>query len=251
MEPELPACGPFPVGDLLGMGVAVAILLKSQEKGRYAASQQFEKLRKLRAAFSNSYMASVEGVSSLRTVGAERAKHHLTHSPTQSQWFERFSQGRVRRMGQEVHQDWANPLPAMHALMRILDREWMEAQGKMLQEQIASLGASALIAFCRSFWGSEVFLTNLNGLPRHFKELEEAQSLKRDHIVIPLLGHFKGEQNSRFYLAPLASKTSSGLKVKVWVMRLLEVREQGTLGDQPSAMKKEKFLDCIGTNPAL
>ncbi len=80
-----------------------------------------------------------------------------------------------------------------------------------------------MIAFCGSFRGSEVFLTDLHGLR---KCLEDTKRLHRDHIAIPLLGRFKGEQNTRYHLAPLATKTKSGLKVQRWVERLIEVREK-------------------------
>lgn len=224
LPPQLPALGPYPVRDSLGLGVAVAMLLKSLEPGRYNASyQQFETVRKLRAAYSNIYMASHEGVSSLRTVGGDRIKHHLTHSPTQSLWFERFAQGCVRRMGQDVRQDWAIPLSAMHGLMKALEEEWAGAAEETIQEQIASLGAFSVITFCGSFRGPEVFLTDLHGLRKY---LEETKALGRDHVIIPLLGRFKGEQNSRYHLAPLASITDSGLRVQVWVERLVTVREK-------------------------
>lgn len=156
-------------------------------------------------------------------MGGDKAKHQLTHSTTQSQWFERFSQGCVWRMGQEVRQDWAIPLPVLHGLMEILEEEWGRATGYWDQEQVASLGAYALIAFCGSFRGSEVFLTDLHGLR---KGMEDTKTFGRDHVVIPLLGRFKGEQNSRYHLSPLAAKTSSGLQVQVWIERLIEVRER-------------------------
>jgi hypothetical protein len=70
------------------MGGAVAILMKLLEPGKYHSHyQQFQTVRKLRAGFSNIYMASVDGVYSLQTVRENKAKHHLTHSPTQSKWF--------------------------------------------------------------------------------------------------------------------------------------------------------------------
>jgi hypothetical protein len=54
------------------MGVAIAMLLKSKEPGKYQMSrQQFETIRKLRAGFSNIFMASKEGVLSLRSVGGD------------------------------------------------------------------------------------------------------------------------------------------------------------------------------------
>jgi hypothetical protein len=129
LPPTFPSLGPFPVHDLLGMGVAVAMLLKSLEPGKYnAVYQQFETVWKLRAAYSNAYMASTQGATSLRTVGGDRAKHHLTFSPTQSVWFERFAQGCIRRMGQDVRQDWAIPLAAMHGLMAILEEEFLQVE---------------------------------------------------------------------------------------------------------------------------
>jgi len=224
LAPQFPPLGPFPVCDSLGMGVAIAMLMKSLEPGRYNASyQQFETIRKLRAGFANIYMASQDGVSSLRTVGGDKVKHHLTHSPTQSKWFEMFSQGCVRRMGQDVRQDWAIPLPAFHGLINLLENEWRMATSDMDKERIASLGAFAVIGFCGSFRGSEIFLTDLHGLRKFTADTER---LGRDHIVIPLLGRFKGEQNSRYHLSPMAIITSSGIPVLRWVKRLVEVRER-------------------------
>jgi hypothetical protein len=126
------------------MGVAIAMLLKSLEPGRYNLQyQQFETVRKLRAAYANTYMASWGGVSSLRTVGGDRVKHHLTHSPTQSLWFERFAQGCIHRMGQDVRQDWAFPLGAMLGLFQVLEQEWTETEERDLavQSRVASIGA--------------------------------------------------------------------------------------------------------------
>jgi hypothetical protein len=57
------------------------------------------------------------------------------------------------------------------------------------------------------------------------KGMEETKQLGRDHVIIPLLGRFKGEQNTRYHLAPLAGETKSGLKVQCWVKRLITVRE--------------------------
>jgi hypothetical protein len=61
------------------MGVAIAMLLKSLELGRYHIRyHQFKMIRKLRAGFSNVYITSVEGVLIFCTVGGDWAKHHLT-----------------------------------------------------------------------------------------------------------------------------------------------------------------------------
>jgi hypothetical protein len=161
----------------------------------------------------------------MRTVGGDKVKHHLMLSHTQSLWFERFSQGCIRRMGQDVRQDWAIPLPTMHGLMNRLEEEWRGTmEGEVIQrELIASIAAYSVVAFCGSFRGPEVFLTDLGGLRKY---LDETQRLNRDHVIIPLLGRFKGELNSRYHLAPMAPITDSGLKVQRWLERLVEVRER-------------------------
>ena len=46
----IPATGPFPVEDTMGMGIAVCMLQHSLDKGRYQNNLQFETVRKLRSS---------------------------------------------------------------------------------------------------------------------------------------------------------------------------------------------------------
>ncbi len=78
---------PHPVEDSFGYGVAIAMVLKSLDPGRYADHRQFESIRKMRATFSNIFMSSKRGTDSLRSFGGDRAKHVLTDSPTNSLGF--------------------------------------------------------------------------------------------------------------------------------------------------------------------
>ena len=170
LEPPYPPLGPFPVADTLGYAVAVAMILKSREPGRYAEYQQFESIRKLRAGFTNVYMTSVSGTESLRTVGGDRVKHSLSDCPTHSTWFERFSKGCLSRMGQIVKQDRAISLELMHEFLQLLEGEWDAAQELKIRSLIASIGAYSVIAFCGSFRGPEVFLVDLYGLIKYAEE---------------------------------------------------------------------------------
>jgi hypothetical protein len=236
LAPHFPPLGPLPVADLFGMRVSIEMLLKSLEPGRYHTSyQQFETIRKLRAGYANIFMASYEGVTSLRTVGGDKAKHTLTNSPTQSLWFERFSQGCVRRMGQDVRQDWAIPLPVMSALMESFESEWAMTKTLAQRDLIASCAAYAVVAFCGSFRGNEVFLMDLHGLRKYLLELKE-----KNFVIVPLLGRFKGEQHSRYHLAPLAAETNSGLNVREWIRQLVRVKEDMGRLNGPA------FQDAVG-----
>jgi hypothetical protein len=221
VQPSFPALGPHPVEDLFGYGVAIAIVIKSLDPGRYATHQQFESIRKMRATFSNIFMSSKRGTDSLRSFGGDHAKHVLTDSPTQSLFFECFCQGCVRRMGQEVWQNWAIPLPVIHSLLEVLEGDWEAAQTEAQKEIISLLGAYTVIAFCGSFRGNEVFLVDLHGTKKYLASPEVEAGV----VIIPLLGRFKGETGDRYHLTPLAATTSSGIQVKRWVSRLVETKE--------------------------
>jgi hypothetical protein len=164
LDTALPPRGPYPVEDSFGMSVAIAMVLKSLEPGRYQEHQQFETIRKLRSSYSNLYMSSPQGAFSLRTVGGERAKHYLTDSPTQSLWFERFCTGCLRRMGQEVRQDWAIPLPVMHALMNSLDSEWSATWDPDVRELVGVSVPTQSSRFAGRFAGRKCSLWIYSGL---------------------------------------------------------------------------------------
>jgi hypothetical protein len=61
VTPPYPPLGPHPVEDNFGYSVAITMVLKSRTPGHYAHYQQFETIRKLRAGYSNVFMASVGG----------------------------------------------------------------------------------------------------------------------------------------------------------------------------------------------
>jgi len=174
----------------------------------------------MRATFSNIFMSSKRGTDSLRSFGGDRAKHVLTDSPTNSLFFERFCQGCVRRMGHEVRQNWAIPLPVIHGLLEVLERDWAVAQTEAEKEVIGLLGAYTVIAFCGSFHGNEVFLVDFHGTKKYLDSPEVEEGV----VIIPLLGRYKGETGDRYHLTPLAASTSSGIQVKLWVSRLVATK---------------------------
>jgi hypothetical protein len=184
LHPNLPALGPYPVEDLFGARVAVGMLLKSLGPGWHSHTyQQFKTIRKLRAGFSNVYMASLAGTQCLCTIGGDRAKHYLTQCPTQSLWFKRFVLGCLKWMGQDIRQDWAISIGAMQALMASFELAWGRAVTLEEKDEVATCATYAVVAFCGSLRGNEVFLVDLAGLQWYLRELEG-----EDFILVPLLG---------------------------------------------------------------
>jgi len=215
VPPSFPALGPHPLADTFGYGVAIAMVWKSRGKGRYSDYQQFETIRKLRAGYTNLYKASLQGVTDLHTLGGEMAKYSLSRCASHSLWFERFSRGCLSRMGQEVRQDTALSVPVIHALLNQLDHDWTAVHTWPEKRQYTMLGAFICIAFCGSFRGGEVSLVDCAGLRSYFNAPQDPNL--PDHVIIPLLGRFKGEIGSRYHLTPLATRTSSGIAVREWV----------------------------------
>jgi len=220
--PRLPLLGPFPLTDTCGIAVAVAMLVKFLQPGKYQDYTQFETLRKLQSAYSNFHHASAQGMASMILLGRDTSKAFLSSCPTNSLWFERFAQGCFRRMGQETHPDLALSIGVMLALLEILEKQWNDSPP--LRETLAFLGAVCCIAYGGSFRGNEVFLTDLFGLCKYAKiQLEEGGI---PYVIVPLLGRFKNEEGEMYHLTPLAAKTRSGIPVGVWVRTLVDTKLQ-------------------------
>lgn len=239
IPPAFPQLGPHPVADNFGYGVAIAMLMKSLEPGSHSKEyQQYETIRKLRAGFSTVYMTSVEGAESMRSYGGDRAKLYFNHCPTNSVWFERFSLGCSLRMGAVVKQDRALSIPVMTELMKQLELEWGQCLSLQDKCLIASIGAYSVIAFTGSFRGNEVFLVDLHGLRKYLQT--QMRTGEVEYVIVPLLGHFKGETGLQYHLTPLAAQTKSGLQVKRWIKRLVSVREEAGIIQGPA------FCDSFG-----
>lgn len=131
-----------------------------------------------------------------RPWGMKKIKQFLNDCPT-------LSWGCLSRMGQIVKQDRVVSLELMHAFLSLLEKEWVSATDNWVRNFIAGIGAYSAIAFCGLFWGLEVFLVDLFGLPKY---------LKKDLRV-----------KDQYHLTPLVAETNSRIKAKLWIKRLLEV----------------------------
>lgn len=219
LQPDFEPLGPFPNKDILGIRVAIAMLQKSLEPGKYADYTQFETMRKFRSVSSNQYLASISGCLAAVSIGKAATKQFMTNAPTQTLWFEKFSHGCLKRMGQIIKRDLAISIDVMLALINQLKLDIQEATGR---KKIALIQCAvySIIAFCGSFRGNEAFLVDLDGLNRYYKQLEEEKNLY--YVIVPLMGRFKGETGERYHLTPLAAVTNSGIRVRAWIGLLLK-----------------------------
>ena len=91
------AIGPFPVEDTRGMGIAVCMLQRFLDKGRYQNYLQFETVRNLRSAYSNIWYSSRQTLTT-SVMARDIKKTYLTSYPTYGLWFDRLILGMHKRM---------------------------------------------------------------------------------------------------------------------------------------------------------
>jgi hypothetical protein len=99
----------------------------------------------------------------------------------------------------------------VHALQHHFEDAWNATEDANSHSWMALLVAYSIIAFCGSFRGPEVFLTDHHGLRKYLNTPPQAKELP--HIILPLIGHLKNENDEKYHLMPLCSTTSLGLQL--------------------------------------
>ena len=112
-----------------------------------------------------------------------------------------------------------------------------------------------MIAFCCALRGEELPLVDLHGTQKHWLQ---ATSSELPHIVITLLGRFKGELGENYHLLPIVTVTYSGIYNRLWIGRLLDeykklninsgplFRNKMEMGARLEAVEYEpRFFDCL------
>ena len=223
LDPPYPPLGPWEVKDTVGFGVAVQMLIRSLDNGKRTSNVQFDTVRKLVSGYSNCFHASATGTPELSSLSKDKKKSYFTKCEVYCPWHEKFRRGCVKRMGQESRQDQALPIGAFVKMFELLEKRLSNATSFADEAFITAVGAFCAIGIGGSFRGHEIPLTDLYGLRKY---INEGKTGETRHVVIPLLGRFKGETGERYHLTPLASVTDSGLKIRFWVESLVEVREK-------------------------
>lgn len=225
-----PDLGPHPLQDVCGHGVAIQMVMASHFPGRHNVDcQQFDTIRRLRSACSNVHLASAEGAMAHWTVGvdAKGKRHTIRNCPTDSDWFERFALGCKLRMGQDYRPNLAMSVDVFKVLMEHLERRSTQSETEEERKRHTAVGACCIITYGAALRGNEGFMVDLKGLLDHLHH-GKGDSLgpnEAAHVVIPLLGKFKGEDGARFHLKPLVAVTQSGLRIGDWVEASVRVHQ--------------------------
>jgi hypothetical protein len=209
------------LSDKVGFGEAMIILWHSLKRGKTTESnQQFDSIRKLRSLASNMSSARPQGTMDGVSFRDKGKVLSLNRSGVDSALFGRFIKGCEKRMGRTVRQDMGLSIPILSKILANLESDLQEDQSKARKRQIVMLGACLVIGFCDALRGNEIFLVEASHLCQYAKKGREHQP---PHVVIPLMGRFKGETGERNVIRLLAYTTASGIQIGKWVDRLVKI----------------------------
>jgi hypothetical protein len=210
--------GPFPLADDFGMKVAMAVLDRSLDPGRYAEYVQWETFRRSRLMVTNISQAGAGGLAGV--IGAYgKNRSWISQVSTHSFWFSRFITGIHKRVGEIRKQDEPMTIEVLHAIDKILESEWQRGPGKEEQRRIAEVGTWVIGGFCAGLRGEEMLLIELAGTVNSLKFLERETD---PYFMFVVSGRTKGNQltGSKFGVPCIAKTQGTGIWAGRWVQRL-------------------------------
>ena len=214
----LPKMGNPKMEDRIGMGIALITLRASLRKGKHANHLQWDTMRKTATWYKHAWEA-ITGYEEMSSIFASDNKTmHATDCPTRGLWYKSFLMGAKKRMGMVRKQNEPLTLPQLLVFLEIVEEEWDETQDYKERKLLEEVASFVCIGFCVSLRGEEVPLTSISGLLAYWKE---ALNHETPHIMLPLRGKFKGEDNLKWHLIPIADTTRSNIPTRMWMSRLL------------------------------
>jgi hypothetical protein len=203
--------------------MAITLLQRSLDPGRNSTTIQWGTCRKMRSFYSNFVHATPFGTGQLASMTDGKRSTHFTASPTNTPWFKRFMTGMHERLGDVVLQDQALSIDELLALQDILEIAWTSATLTDDREtlfEVATIGCTVTAGYSSGLRGEEMSHARLNAsLTYSNKGLKHP---RKPHMLLSLLGRFKGVVGRKKHHMPLVPVTQSGIKVRVWMTRLFQ-----------------------------
>ena len=228
--PTIPPRGPMPLTDPVGMGLAVELLfhsLTAKPRIKGESHIQFDSMRRPRATFTSAWESSPIGVQEGSTFTLNTARVTVTSCPSQQGWFDGMMRGAESRMGYTTQRQKPLGTSVIVKLLELI-KEDAEEQERDVASELFKVGAAIATAVCALLRGPEVFMMELSALRKHIQlgrggivptnPMKAGTDLSTaPHIIITLLGEFKGGLGYKYHLMSLASTTTSGIELRWWI----------------------------------
>ena len=215
-DPPFEDPGPLPSHDHVGYRLAILMVAKSIKTGRHSDSHvQWDTIRKFKSTHSNQSRSAKRANQSTLCLADYKGSVYdrISHEECGSMWFQRFTTGCRRRMGQDWRPNRALSNELIHRILSLAESRIRSSVSKIDREKWVSAGAYFCFCYVLSLRSPEGLMLDLPGLI-------EFGDARLDYVVIPLLGQVKGEDHTRQHLLHCVNSTKSGLQVRAWVKRL-------------------------------
>ena len=232
-ESMFPIMGPHPLKDEFGMGVALAVLDRSLDPGKYEQCVQWATFRKTRSSLTNMWQASAEGLSD-RVAAYEKNKTWISSCPTHQFFFTRFMEGVHRRVGETVKRDEPVSIALLKAIMSHLENQWTLESDKpkrqrdyKLLRKISMMGLWFCGGFCTGLRGEEMTLLELEGTAQSLTNLTNPSPGLPPHFEFVVAGITKGNKlsGSKFSVPCVGVTQGTGLQPGRWAIRYCRMQK--------------------------
>jgi hypothetical protein len=133
----------------------------------------------------------------------------------------------------------------------LLEGDWDIFNGDAHGKLKTALTAVSLVGgFTAGLRGEEIVRMDLGAMRKHWNESMEHPDAP--HVPLMLAGRFKREIGEKLFCQPLALESKSGLKIRLWMYRLIEAYDvmqvvEGpvfrTAGKTPGTIKRAQISD--------
>ena len=130
-------------------------------------------------------------------------------------------------MGRLVLQELAISFELLLELLKQMEAEiYKEETSAARRRELIIAGAAFSTLYTGGLREGEVLLMEASALVSRGRDGKESN--KQSHVAVPLMGRFKGETGERNVMLALANTSKGGLKIRIWLERLMEVlRREG------------------------
>ena len=238
----LPEITAWKVEDQMGMGIAMMTLAKSMEKGRIASYTQFDACRHIRGTVSNMYGATAVGNDERFSFKSKDGRvFHINKDPMQSNFMERFVKGMRSRMPEESERNLPLGGSVVQRLLEEIEFEWASPSTTAKRKRLLTMTAAYIsITYSLSLRGNEGFWVDGDTLCDHIQLGREDRNVP--HVVIALLGFFKGESGERMHVFSAANTTRSGVRVRRWLERVVAILRSEKKRGGPAFCDQEGYI---------
>ena len=158
-------------------------------------------------------------------MGSNGKQMHTSQSSTNTLWYGKFYEGCHRHMGDQPQPDRAISIAELLLVLDNLNTKYLiteREQQLKAKTYLACTGVFVATGFLGGLRGEEVLLMELSSIRKHF---EDGLGWDPPHILLPLLGRFKGKTGERCFLLAVVLETTMGINLQLWMKRMITCHE--------------------------